>query len=264
MFLEKLNVLNFKNHSDSQLILDANINCFVGNNGSGKTNLLDAIHYLSLTKSFFVKQDAFNIKHHQPYMSIEGVFNKNNATEVIQCAIKTGAKKVFRRNKKTYQKLSDHIGLFPMVMVSPTDTELLLGGSDLRRKYMDSVISQFDSNYLEALMNYNQLLAQRNAILKSSQRSASNLEIYDEQLMPLAQIIFDKRKLFLDDLSTVFLKYYQAISGTNESVDIAYHSQLFEGNFIQLAQKNFQKDITLQFTSCGIHKDDLIFNIDNY
>ena len=141
MFLEKLSVLNFKNHSDSRLDFNPNINCFVGDNGSGKTNLLDAIHYLSFTKSFFIKQDSMNVLYDQAFMTIEGVFKKDDNKELVQCAVKTGVKKVLKRNKKKYDKLAEHIGLFPLVMVSPTDSELLLSGSDVRRKYMDSVIS---------------------------------------------------------------------------------------------------------------------------
>ena len=208
--LEKLSVLNFKNHSESRLNFNSNINCFVGGNGSGKTNLLDAIHYLSFTKSFFIKQDSMNVLYDQDFMSIEGIFEKDHKTELVQCVFKTGVKKVVKRNKKKYDKLADHIGLFPLVMVSPTDNELLLSGSDVRRKYMDSVISQFDKEYINKLISYNKLILKRNAILKSSYSNTANLSslsLYDEQLAPLAHIIFDKRQLFLNQLAPIFLNY---------------------------------------------------------
>ena len=267
MFLEKLSVLNFKNHSDSRLDFNPNINCFVGDNGSGKTNLLDAIHYLSFTKSFFIKQDSMNVLYDQAFMTIEGVFKKDDNKELVQCAVKTGVKKVLKRNKKKYDKLAEHIGLFPLVMVSPTDSELLLSGSDVRRKYMDSVISQFDKEYLNTLIAYNKLILQRNALLKSSDSNTanlSNLSLYDEQLAPLAHIIFEKRQLFLNQLAPIFLNYYKAISNTNEQVTIHYDSQLSEKNFLDLCQQNSEKDRLVKFTSVGVHKDDLIFHLNGH
>jgi len=267
MYLDKLSVLNFKNHSDSRLDFNPNINCFVGNNGSGKTNLLDAIHYLSFTKSFFIKQDSMNVLYNQAFMTIEGVFEKDDKKELVQCAVKSGVKKIVKRNKKQYDKLAEHIGLFPLVMVSPTDSELLLAGSDVRRKYMDSVISQFDKEYLNTLIAYNKLILQRNALLKSMEAKSiqiSSLALYDEQLSPLAQIIFEKRQSFLNQLSPIFLDYYNAISNTNEEVSIHYDSQLSENSFLDLCQQNFEKDRMVKFTSVGIHKDDLVFHLNGY
>jgi len=267
MYLKKLSVLNFKNHSDSRLDFKPNINCFVGDNGSGKTNLLDAIHYLSFTKSFFVKQDSINVLHEQVFMTIEGVFEKDDKTELVQCAFKTGEKKVVKRNKKKYDKLAEHIGLFPIVMVSPTDNELLLSGSDVRRKYMDSVISQFNKQYLNTLIAYNKLILQRNALLKSSDSNIanlSNLSLYDEQIAPLAHIIFEKRKLFLNKLAPIFINYYKSISNTREQVTIHYDSQLSDKNFLDLCQQNSEKDRLVKFTSVGVHKDDLIFQLNGH
>ena len=267
MYLEKLSVLNFKNHSDSSLDFNSNINCFVGNNGSGKTNLLDAIHYLSFTKSFFIKQDSMNVLYNEPFMTVTGVFEKDDQKELVQCAIKTGVKKIVKRNKKQYDKLAEHIGLFPLVMVSPTDSELLLAGSDIRRKYMDSVISQFDKDYLNALITYNKLIVQRNALLKASDNHSANLStlsLYDEQLAPLAHLIFDKRQTFLNQLSPIFLDYYNAISNTEEEVSIHYESQLKENNFLDLCHQNLEKDKIVKFTSVGIHKDDLVFYLNGH
>jgi DNA replication and repair protein RecF len=267
MYLDKLSVLNFKNHSDSSLDFNPNINCFVGNNGSGKTNLLDAIHYLSFTKSFFIKQDSMNVLYNQPFMTVEGVFEKDDKKELVQCAVKSGVKKIVKRNKKQYDKLAEHIGLFPLVMVSPTDSELLLAGSDVRRKYMDSVISQFDKEYLNTLIAYSKLILQRNALLKSMDNQSiqiSSLALYDEQLSPLAQIIFEKRQSFLNQLSPIFLDYYNSISNTNEEVSILYDSQLSENSFLDLCQQNFEKDRIVKFTSVGVHKDDLVFHLNGY
>ena len=267
MYLDKLSVLNFKNHSDSSLDFNPNINCFVGNNGSGKTNLLDAIHYLSFTKSFFIKQDSMNVLYNQSFMTVEGVFEKDDKKELVQCAVKSGVKKIVKRNKKKYGKLAEHIGLFPLVMVSPTDSELLLAGSDVRRKYMDSVISQFDKEYLNTLIAYNKLILQRNALLKSMDSKSiqlSSLALYDEQLSPLAHIIFKKRQSFLNQLSPIFLDYYTSISNTEEEVSIHYESQLTEHSFLDLCQQNFEKDRIVKFTSVGIHKDDLVFHLNGY
>jgi DNA replication and repair protein RecF len=268
MFLSRLSVLNFKNHEDSSLDLSHNINCFVGDNGSGKTNLLDAIHYLSFTKSYFNSQDALNIKHEQPFLSIEGRFEKDGKEEVVHCGVKSGAKKVVKRNKKNYDRLADHIGLFPLVMVSPTDTNLILEGSESRRKYMDSVISQFDRAYLEQLIQYNKLIVQRNAVLKEmakgSRFDTSTLDLYDEQVAPLSKKIFDRRKSFLEELLPVFNAYYRNISSNDEQINIEYKSQLLEGDMADLLRQHRERDRFLQFTSVGVHKDDLLFQLNGY
>lgn len=268
MFLSRISVLNFKNHEDSSLGLSHNINCFVGDNGSGKTNLLDAIHYLSFTKSYFNSQDALNIKHEEPFLSIEGRFEKDGKEEVVHCGIKRGAKKVVKRNKKNYDRLADHIGLFPLVMVSPTDTNLILEGSESRRKYMDSVISQFDRAYLEQLIQYNKLIVQRNAVLKEmakgSRFDTSALDLYDEQIAPLSTKIFDRRKSFLEELLPVFNAYYRNISSNDEQINIEYKSQLLEGDAADLLKQYRERDRFLQFTSVGVHKDDLLFQLNGY
>lgn len=260
MYLQELSVLNFKNHLESKMIFHPSINCFVGNNGSGKTNVLDAIHYLSLTKSFFTKQDQLNITYQQPFMTVGGVFVNDEKEDYIQCAVKRGAKKVFRRNKKVYEKLAEHIGLFPLVMVSPTDSELLLSGSDVRRKYMDSVISQFDKIYLQNLIQYNKLLAQRNALLKQNRRDSNGLQLYDDQIAPLAQSLHEKRQEFVNELVSIFLDYYTTISGKEESMSISYVSQLTKANYLEGSLQNQDKDFAMQFSTFGIHKDDLEFS----
>ena len=268
MFLARLSVLNFKNHEDSSLELSHNINCFVGNNGSGKTNLLDAIHYLSFTKSYFNSQDALNIKHEQAFLSVEGHFNKDGKEEMVHCGIKRGTKKVMKRNKKSYERLADHIGLFPLVMISPTDTNLILEGSEARRKYLNGVISQFDRAYLEQLIQHGKLIAQRNAVLKQMAKGGrfdnSTLDLYDEQIIPIAKQIFEKRKSFLEKLLPIFCEYYRNISGNNEEVNIDYKSQLLHSSIVDLIQSNRERDKILQYTSVGIHKDDLLFQLDRF
>lgn len=268
MLLGRLSVLNFKNHLESSVELSQNINCFVGDNGSGKTNLLDAIHYLSFTKSYFNSQDALNIQHGQSFLSIEGCFKKGEKEEVVHCGIKRGAKKVMRRNKKAYNRLADHIGLYPLVMVSPTDSSLILDGSEVRRKYMDSVIAQFDRQYLEQLIQYNKLLLQRNALLKAMAKGRGfdndSLDLYDEQLAPLAKSIFDKRRTFLAELLPIFNNYYRNIATSQEKVSINYKSQLLQGECLALMQQVREKDKIMQYTTLGIHKDDLSFELNGY
>ena len=268
MILQNLSVLNFKNHLESSVDLIEGINCFVGDNGAGKTNLLDAIHYLSLTKSYFSKQDALNIYNDQPFMSIEGCFNKNDSEQIVQIAVKSGAKKIVKKNKKAYDRLSNHIGLFPLVMISPTDIELLNGGSDLRRKFVDTIISQFDPNYLKKLIDYSKLLLQRNALLKQmlSNRSFnySSLELYDEQIAPLADYIFQKRNEFMNDLHPIFLNYYKLISNSDEQVSLVYQSQLFENNYLDSVKHFSQKEKLSTTSLVGIHKDDLSFQLSGY
>lgn len=268
MILQNLSVLNFKNHLESSIDLIDGINCFVGDNGAGKTNLLDAIHYLSLTKSYFSKQDALNIFNDQPFMSIEGCFDKNDSKQVVQIAIKSGSKKIVKKNKKAYDKLSNHIGLFPLVMISPTDIELLNGGSDLRRKFMDTIISQFDPSYLKKLIDYSRLLLQRNALLKQmlSYRNfnESSLELYDEQIAPLVDYIFKKRQEFLNNLYPIFLNYYKLISNSDEEVSVVYQSQLLEGDYLDLIKQNINKEKLSPTSIVGIHKDDLSFQLSAY
>lgn len=268
MYLAKLSVLNFKNHEDTAVELSHNINCFVGDNGSGKTNLLDAIHYLSFTKSYFNSQDGMNILHEQPFLSVEGRFDKDGQEEVVHCGIKRGSKKVVKRNKKAYDRLADHIGVFPLVMVSPTDTNLILEGSEARRKYMDSVIAQFDRAYLEELIQYNKLLLQRNALLKSMAKAARfdefSLSLYDEQMGPIAQSIFEKRQKFLEQLLPIFKQYYKNIAAQEEEVEVLYKSALSEGSLEELLKQNREKDRILQYSSVGIHKDDFLFQLGDY
>ncbi len=269
MFLKKLLLTNFKNCAQAELKFSEKINCFVGNNGVGKTNILDAIYYLSFCKSYFNSMDTQNILHNEAFFALHGHYSKNgNKDDVISCIQKRGAKKQFRYNKKEYDRLADHIGLYPLVMVSPYDRDLINEGSDIRRKYLDGVISQFDHVYLDHLLGYNKVLSQRNALLKHMAERRSfdqhQIEIWDEQLMQLGEVIFSKREAFLKDFSPIFQKYFDVISQGREKVEITYDSQLFENDFKQLLNSSFEKDCLMRFTTQGIHKDDLLFKIGDY
>ena len=268
MYLKQLSLLNYKNISDKSFDFNEKINCFVGKNGKGKTNILDAIFHLSYGKSYFNPLAVQNIKHDEDFFLIDGTFSKNEKSEQIACSLKRGQKKVLKRNNKIYEKLSDHVGFIPLVIISPSDTNLISEGSDVRRKFIDSVISTLDNSYLNELIQYNKLVAQRNALLKyfALNQSFDNetLSIYNEQIIPIGTNIFEKRKQFLEDFIPIFQKYYQLITDNAENVQLVYSSNLFESTFEELLSNNINKDRALQYTSVGIHKDDLSFEIDNY
>lgn len=268
MHLQELSLFNFKNYEDVKLSFSRGINCFVGNNGSGKTNILDAIYYLCFCKSYFNPIDSQNIQHNKPFFSIEGQFDREENIEPVFCGVKKGQKKVFRRNKKEYDRLADHIGLYPLVIISPADRNLIIEGSETRRKFIDGVISQSDKLYLQDIIKYNQVLAQRNALLKffaaNFTYDPTTLGIYDEQLEDLAQKIYEKRSAFMRAFNPIFQKYYQAISGSNEEVSLSYKSQLHQSDLSSLLKQSLNKDKILQYTTCGVHKDDLLFKINDY
>ncbi len=268
MFLKSLSLVNFKNYPEATLDFDDKITCFVGNNGVGKTNLLDAIYYLSFCKSYFNVIDSQNIKHGSDFFVIQGTYQKNDKQDSIYCGVKKEQRKKFKLNGKEYSKLSEHIGLFPLVIISPADYNLISSGSEERRKYIDSVISQFDKVYLDNLINYNKALSQRNYLLKQFADSYTfdhaSLEIWDEKLSLLGKKIFEKRKEFLKDFLPVFNHYYNFISEGKEETKIVYESRLHEKSLSALLKETLDKDRVLKYTSTGIHKDDLTFKIDNY
>ncbi|UOX32267.1 DNA replication and repair protein RecF [Flavobacterium sediminilitoris] len=268
MFLQHLTLLNYKNISTQSFDFDSKINCFVGKNGIGKTNILDAIYHLAYGKSYFNPLASQNIKHDEDFFLIDAIFNKNEQEEKISCSLKRGQKKIIKRNNKIYEKLSEHIGFVPLVIISPSDTDLIVEGSETRRKFIDSVISTLDNKYLNELIQYQKLIAQRNALLKyfalNQIFDKDNLAIYDDQLEPLGKIIFEKRKHFLDQFIPIFQKYYTIISSEAETVQLIYQSQLFISDLTTLFKQNLNKDRALQYTSTGIHKDDLSFEIDNF
>lgn len=268
MFLKRISLLNYKNFSEIDFELDSKINCFVGKNGIGKTNILDAIYHLANGKSYFNPLAVQNIKHGEDFFVVDGEFEKNGRTEQILCSLKKGQKKILKRNGKVYEKFSDHIGFIPLVIISPADSDLIIEGSETRRKFIDTVISQLDSSYLQQLIQYQKIISQRNALLKffalNHVFENDTLSIYNEQLNTLGQFIFEKRKKFLIDFIPIFNNYHHEITNSAETVQLVYQSNLFEKDTLTLLEENISKDRALHYTSVGVHKDDLSFEIDNY
>ena len=268
MFLKTLSLTNYKNFESQTFSFDAKINCFVGQNGVGKTNTLDAIYHLAFGKSYFNPIASQNIKHNEDFFVIEGVFDKQDRQEKIVVSLKKGQKKTIKRNGKIYEKFSDHIGFIPLVIISPADRDLIIEGSDTRRKFIDSVISQSDKTYLNNLINYNKVLSQRNALLKyfalNNTFNIQTLDIYDKQLHTYGSDIFKTRETFLKTFIPIFKQRYNAISNQNEEVNLSYKSDLFEDSLKTLLKANLNKDKILNYTSVGIHKDDLNFEIGTY
>ena len=265
MYLQQLSVVNFKNYSEAGLTFSEGVNVFTGNNGAGKTNLLDAIHYLSLCKSYFNPIDSQQIKQGTDFFIITGNFHKNNRQETVACSVKRNQKKQFKRNKKDYLRLADHIGLLPLVMVSPYDISIIIEGSEERRKFIDNVISQTDNSYLDELIIYNKVLVNRNAFLKliadTGRYDPGLLEVLDEQLVVSGTRIFEKRKVFMESFTEIFNRHYLFLSDNAEQVELVYESQLLQDDFTQLLKKSIEKDRALERTTAGIHKDDLLFAI---
>lgn len=267
MKLEKLSILNFKNIEQAELVFSPKINCFIGNNGVGKTNLLDAIYYLSFCKSYFNTADSYIIKHEAELMLVKGNYVRQDNEELIYCGFRSRQKKQFKRNDKEYTKLSEHIGLLPLVMVSPADTQLVTEGSDERRKYMNGVISQYDHQYLNTIIRYNKVLSQRNALLKSVQGKSIDpalFEVLNDQLSAYGQVVYEKRKQFIQDLIPVFNELYAFISGDTEAVTLTYKSNLDEGVLAEQLANCFEKDLAIGYTTKGVHKDDLVFMLNDY
>ena len=268
MVLETLNILNYRNIRTAELSFAEKLNCFVGLNGQGKTNILDAIYMLSFAKSAYTSQDSLNITHGEDIAMVQGVYkgqhNELQSTEgfTISCGLRRGVKKQFKRDKKDYKRLIDHIGLIPLVMISPTDQHLIEEGSDERRRFMDAVISQLDRRYLDSLTTYNALLKQRNALLKQAAETDAQpddlLEVIEWQMIPLAEYIFKARTLFFEQFNPYFQSVYQQISGENgEKCSIRYISQLQDRDLREAYIRTRQRDIILGWTSQGPHKDDL-------
>ena len=268
MHLKSLSLVNFKNYEQIDLPLSEKINCFVGENGVGKTNLLDAIHYLALCKSNLNPVDVQNIRYDQEFSVIQGVFDRLGKEENIYCGIRKQKKKQFKRNQKEYQKLSEHIGLIPVVMISPGDSILINGGSEERRKFMNEVIAQYSRIYLENLIQYNRALTQRNRLLKEgvvARRIDPELvEVWDEQLIRYGEPIYEERKRFVEELLPVFSSYYEHVSGNREVVTLSYAAQLDHTGFREGLRNSLEKDRMVQYTTFGIHKDDLGMSLEGY
>jgi DNA replication and repair protein RecF len=261
MHLQLLQLINFKNYGEVKLDLGGKINVLVGKNGSGKTNLLDAIHYLSLTKSAFCS-DNFSIRQGEDFFMIKGLFQKGNHLDELLCSLQAGSKKIFREGASEYQKLSEHIGKYPVVMIAPDDTDLVKEGSELRRKFFDSMLSQLDRAYLEALIQYNYALKQRNGLLKMfadhHSFDAIALESYDRLLIQAGNVLYNKRKEFVSEFLPVFRQFYQFIVA-DEHADVVYNTALSKTDFATGLNASRQRDLFLQRTNFGVHRDDYHF-----
>ena len=266
MWLKRISILNYKNLEQVELAFSRKLNCIIGRNGMGKTNLMDAVYYLSFCKSATNPIDSQNILHGRDFFVIQGFYETDaGEPEEVYCGLKRKQKKQFKRNKKEYTRLSDHIGLIPLVMVSPADSWLIAGGSEERRRFMDVVISQFDREYLDALIRYNKALQQRNALLKSELEPEEELMSLWEEAMALAgEVVFRKRKDFVDEFIPVFQSYYAYISQGMEQVGLAYESHAAQGSLLQQLKESRQRDRVLGYSTKGVHKDDLIMELEGF
>lgn len=265
MIINKLSLINFKNHSGKTFEFSPQINCFVGNNGVGKTNVLDALHYLSVGKSFLGNSDLNNIRSDEDFFAIEAEIQNDEKEDIIKILQPKESKKVIKKNDKSYDRLADHIGYLPSVMISPYDSNLISDSGESRRKFLDAMISQTDSSYLFDLIQYQKTIQQRNALLKYFAKNRTfdkdSLEIYDDPISRFGTRIFDKRKDFVEKLNPIFQEFYEIISGGKEIVNVIYESHLFDNNFKELLSSSIDKDRALTYTSKGTHKDDLLFEM---
>ena len=265
MTLNHITILNYKNIKEAELDFSPNINCFVGTNGEGKTNVLDAIYFLSFTKSATNAIDSQNVRHGEEFFMIQGQYELNGNKEEVSCGLKLHQKKQFKRNKKAYTKLSEHIGLLPLILVSPNDHELILGGSDERRKFMDIVISQYNPSYINLLMRHNAALQQRNTLLKQEEEpDVEIMNAYEEVMASCGEQIFKLRNEFITDFIPVFQDYYARISGNHEKVGLEYISHCQRGPLLEVIQRDRAKDRIMGYSLHGIHKDDLVMTLGDY
>lgn len=266
MQLKDITILNYRNLPDVNISLSPKINCFIGCNGMGKTNLLDAVYYLSFCKSAITVSDSSNIMHGSPFFMLQGMYESDSAIPVeISCALKRGEKKQFKRDKKSYERLSSHIGSVPLVMVSPADTELIAGGSEERRRFMDVIISQYDKEYLHALIRYNRALQQRNALLRGTAVPDSEmLSLVEEMMVVEALRIHASRALFIEEFVPIFSEFHSVISGCNESVSLRYRSDVQAGDLVAQLAASREADRSLGYTTKGVHRDELVMQLNGY
>ena len=262
MILERLSIINYKNIQEATLELSSKINCFIGHNGAGKTNVLDAVYFLSFCHSAQTTQDSLVIRHDQDFFMLEGKYEDFT----IHCGMKRGGKKVVRRDKKAYQRLSEHIGLIPIVLVSPSDILLIEGSSEERRRLMDVVISQQDPAYIESLNRYNKALQQRNAMLKieDMEPDPELMGLWEEQMAREGEAIYQKRQAFVEQLTPLFQQYYETISGGREQVSLRYTSHCQRGPLLEVIQRDRFKDRAVGYSLHGIHRDDLEIMLDGH
>ena len=266
MILKQISILNYKNLEQVELEFSPKMNCFIGQNGMGKTNLLDAVYYLSFCKSATNPIDSQNMMHDKDFFVIQGVYETESGDrEEVYCGMKRRQKKLFKRNKKEYSRLSDHIGFIPLVMVSPADTELIAGGSEERRRFMDVVISQYDKEYLEALIRYNKALQQRNTLLKAEvEPDEELLSVWEEMMAMTGEVVYRKRCEFIDEFIPTFQTFYSYISQDREAVNLSYESHAKQGSLFEQLKESRVRDRIMGYSLKGVHKDDLTMQLGEY
>ena len=265
MVLTHLSIINYKNISNADLSFCDGINCLLGSNGEGKTNVLDSIYFLSFTKSATNTVDSLNIRHGEEMMMVKGEYDLEGVRETVSCGMKLHQKKQFRRGDKAYKRMSEHIGLLPLILVSPNDQELVLGGSEHRRRFLDSVISQFNPSYLSLLQRYNKALQQRNSLLKQDEDVPIELmEAYEEIMGDTGEQIYAMRKEFIDELIPVFQVYYDKLSSSKEKIGISYISHCSRGPLLDVIRRDRAKDFAVGYSLHGIHKDDIEMTLNGY
>ncbi len=263
--LEKITVADFRNIRLQELEFSPNLNCISGNNGEGKTNLLDAIYYLSMTKSAFSSSDRYNFRYGTSSFSLCGTYRMENSLESrFSVRVDASGEKKVRRDDKPYGKVSAHIGVLPVVMVSPEDISLVSESGEERRRFVNSVLSQMDREYLSSLQQYNRLLQQRNRMLKETQVDRDLLSVFDSRLQAYAVPVFEARKKFAEDIRPVISEYYGMLSGGSEQVDVRYRSDLEKGGLSDLLSSSFEKDKILKYTSVGVQRDDFEFTMGDW
>ena len=263
--LEKIVISDFRNIRLQELEFSPNVNCISGNNGEGKTNLLDAIYYLSMTKSAFSTSDKFNFRHGTEEFSVAGTYRmENGLSSRFALKLNSRGEKKVRRDDKPYQKVSEHVGVLPIVMVSPADISMVSESGDERRRFVNAVLSQMGRGYMSALQQYNRLLLQRNRMLKDADPDRSLMEVIDMRMSALAEPVHQARKRFAEDLKPIVSEYYRAVSGGSELVDIEYDSELSKASLDQILSASFDKDRALRYTSAGIHRDDFVFTMNGH
>lgn len=264
MRLKRLSLLNFKNLSQTDIALSEGINCFVGDNGAGKTNVLDAIYYLSMSKSAFTMTDGQSVRHGEEFFFTEGTYSTDGGgQEQVVCSFSRRTGKVLKRNGKEYDRVADHVGLFPVVIVSPRDTDLITDAAEERRRYLNGFISQLDRVYLNSIMRYNAVLTERNRFLKGSSDEAM-LQIYDMQLAEHGTRVYEARQKMVERMQPMVAEYYRTLSDDREQVEIEYRSELQEMPMQDILLRARERDIVNQFTTAGVHRDDLVFRIGGY
>jgi len=265
MTLNNVTILNYKNIADSRLEFSPKLNCLIGNNGQGKTNVLDAIYYLSMCRSHIATpENSSVIRHNEPYMMLQGEYTRRGTSENISIGLQRGKRKVVRRGGKEYQRLSQHIGLLPVVMVSPMDWNLIAGSGEERRRLMDHIISQNDKEYLEALIRYNKALEQRNSLLKQEVRDPLLYESVELVMTTSGTLVNERRRQWAEQFQPIFTNYYQAVAGDDEQAGLSYRSQLNDANMAELLAQSRERDQVLGHTTRGVHRDDLELLLDQY